>query len=425
MEILERRALLAADFPIDLANPDTNRDGKTTASDAILIANYLNGDRVYDVTSPEVMAGMVRLDANQDSLVNGDDFFTVLGRIGIPSVSTQDDAETGQPFVGIQAEGEDDEEFLNEVSLYALVPFLGINPREQIQAPASQDGIARFRVERSYGSMDEPLTVKYNVNAPQEEGVATPGIDYDALTGTIVIPAGEYSADIFINVINDSKVEDSEIVSLTLVEDAAYTLNYASTADHLYIDDNDYWAWDSSLNPGANYHITDDQSPVAGYSTGHLEVNGWASAYYSGDEVVTNVAIDADFTYLGYLGWQYHREQSDGGKVKFTFDEDGKIHRSFLGFDFQEKTDNELTIGISYVADIQDTSDSLRWVKVTPQAAWTVNGTVGFTVSTPEILGAQIQYSNEPGGYSDGDPTTTYSFYLKVFEESDPNQGWL
>jgi hypothetical protein len=105
--------------------------------------------------------------------------------------------------------------------------------------------------------------------------------------------------------------------------------------------------------------------------------------------------------------------------VKFTYTPEGKIERSFLGFDFQPKVDNELKIGVSYVADIQDTSDSLRWVKVTPQAAWAVNGTIGYTIKSPEILGAQIQYSDGGGGYADAEPIPTYSFYLKVFEEPD------
>jgi hypothetical protein len=413
--------LLAADWPGIHLVGDSNADGFVTAGDALSIANYLNGDRLYDVTSALVMARMVRMDATRNSIVNADDFYAILHRL-----SADGESDVGLELFnsGVPAEGEEE---LPLVSLQGVIPFLGQDLREWKVNPASNESLARFRVERSGGLTTEPLTVKYQIASPTAPGVATPGIDYEALTGTIVIPAGEMYADIFINVTNDAKVEGQEIVSLALMDDAAYTINYAIASDHLYITDNDYWNWDTSRDPGEDWPIEDQRArgQIAGYSTGELVVYGWSTPDFNGGEVKVNVAAQADFTYEGYFPFfEYHREVSDGGLVSYTFDEHGKIHRSTNSFAGSAQRDGELSLAVSYTADIQDTSDTERWVKITPHAAWVIDGQITFKAQSPPIQGFRLEWGTTGnGGYGSATSgTSPFTFYLIVYETSDPPQ---
>jgi hypothetical protein len=70
-----------------------------------------------------------------------------------------------------------------------------------------------------------PLTVNYAVG-----GTATPGGDYVALPGSLVIPAGVSSATITVTPINDSAGEGSETVVLTISAAAAYNLAVSNSA---------------------------------------------------------------------------------------------------------------------------------------------------------------------------------------------------
>ena len=73
---------------------------------------------------------------------------------------------------------------------------------------------ALFRIYRT-GATDADLTVLYRVNGT---GTATPGTDYDQLSGSVTIAAGETSAEIAVFALEDSTVETGETVSITLLE---------------------------------------------------------------------------------------------------------------------------------------------------------------------------------------------------------------
>lgn len=77
---------------------------------------------------------------------------------------------------------------------------------------------AVFRVTRS-GSTDLPLEVFYRVG-----GTASNGVDYEALSGTVVIPAGESSALIYVMPIDDLLSEGTETVVLRLEAPACITI---------------------------------------------------------------------------------------------------------------------------------------------------------------------------------------------------------
>jgi Calx-beta domain-containing protein/pre-peptidase len=81
-----------------------------------------------------------------------------------------------------------------------------------------------FRVTRT-GSTAGSVTVVYSVT-----GTATPGSDYTALSGSVVIPAGLSAADILVTPINDLLLEGNETVIATLAPNAAYTIGSPSSA---------------------------------------------------------------------------------------------------------------------------------------------------------------------------------------------------
>ena len=88
-----------------------------------------------------------------------------------------------------------------------------------------------FRVSRT-GSTASPLTVFYSV-----AGTATPGTDYTALPGSVTIAAGSSVANILVRPINDTLMEGTETVVVTLSSRPAYTIGSPSSATVTIISD--------------------------------------------------------------------------------------------------------------------------------------------------------------------------------------------
>jgi hypothetical protein len=86
---------------------------------------------------------------------------------------------------------------------------------EHVSPAAANPG--QFTVTRT-GDTTSALTVNYTVG-----GTAGNGVDYTTLSGSVVIGAGQSSAVIDVNVINDANTELPESVVVTLSADAAYT----------------------------------------------------------------------------------------------------------------------------------------------------------------------------------------------------------
>ena len=93
-------------------------------------------------------------------------------------------------------------------------------------APADVPGLvfpapntAAFKVQRS-GGVDLPLTVNYSIS-----GTASNGVDYESLSGVVTIPAGERTAKIMINPMDDLLPEPLETVVVALL--APLTLSTA------------------------------------------------------------------------------------------------------------------------------------------------------------------------------------------------------
>jgi hypothetical protein len=75
------------------------------------------------------------------------------------------------------------------------------------------------------GQFTEPLTIKLEFG-----GVATPGIDYESLPTSVTIPAGESQLALEISPIDDDAAEAEEMITVSVLPDAAYSINPPGTA---------------------------------------------------------------------------------------------------------------------------------------------------------------------------------------------------
>jgi hypothetical protein len=67
-------------------------------------------------------------------------------------------------------------------------------------------------------------------------GTATPGTDYTALSGSVIIAAGRAAADIVVRPVDDAVAEADETVIATLLADARYSIG-ARTATVVIVSD--------------------------------------------------------------------------------------------------------------------------------------------------------------------------------------------
>ncbi|MBW4488386.1 MAG: pre-peptidase C-terminal domain-containing protein [Trichocoleus desertorum ATA4-8-CV12] len=105
------------------------------------------------------------------------------------------------------------------------IPYITIAGPNGANSNATEGAIpGQFTITRT-GSTANALTVYYSV-----AGTATNNIDYTNLTGSILIPAGQSSITVPINVIDDSLPEGTETIILSLTSSSAYTLGSTATS---------------------------------------------------------------------------------------------------------------------------------------------------------------------------------------------------
>jgi hypothetical protein len=109
-------------------------------------------------------------------------------------------------------------------------PTVTISASDPSAAEAGLDSGA-FTITRS-GSTATSLVVHFSVG-----GTATGGGDYTALMGVVTIPVGQASATIALVPIDDTRVEGSETVVVTLSANRAYALGTSTTATVTIADD--------------------------------------------------------------------------------------------------------------------------------------------------------------------------------------------
>ena len=151
-----------------------------------------------------------------------------------------------------------------------------------------------FTVSRT-GSTTSSLTVNYSVS-----GTATNGVDYQTLSGSVLITAGQSSAPITVIGIDDGQAEGNETVIVTLSSNAAYSVGTPSSATVTISDDepplpvvtivaNDANAAEAGLDPGV-FTVTrtglTTSSLTVNYSVGGTATNGTDYQTLAGSVVI-------------------------------------------------------------------------------------------------------------------------------------------
>jgi hypothetical protein len=118
----------------------------------------------------------------------------------------------------------------------SIAPPPPVPPAVAIVASAGLAGAfgpnpGRFNVVLLNGTNTAPLTVNYSIG-----GTAAAGVDYAALSGSIVIPAGALAADIIISPLGDTLPANSETVTLSLLASSNYTITNPSSATVTILD---------------------------------------------------------------------------------------------------------------------------------------------------------------------------------------------
>lgn len=121
------------------------------------------------------------------------------------------------------------------------------------QAVENSSNTGRFTVTR-VGSLAANLQVHYTMS-----GTAIAGVDYGALSGAVLIPAGQATAAITVTPLNDSVVEGSETVLATLLSSPAY--NIGNPGEALLTLSDDEW-------PGVTLSASDATASEPGSDTG-------------------------------------------------------------------------------------------------------------------------------------------------------------
>ncbi|WP_414527011.1 phytase [Nodularia chucula] len=203
-------------FKIDLSQTDANGFVlKEEIVDLLNISdpNDLNGDGDTKFTFPFVtIEAVVVIDENTLLLANDNNYPFSVGRP--PSIDN------------------------NEIILLGLDKPLNLaTPVVSIVATApdaaetgNQPGV--FRISR-VGNTSKSLTINYSV-----DGTATNGVDYNSLSGTATIAAGQTFVDVTVIPVDDNLVEGDETVILSLVDQAEYVLDINTAT--VTIADNDF-----------------------------------------------------------------------------------------------------------------------------------------------------------------------------------------
>ena len=141
------------------------------------------------------------------------------------------------------------------IKLASSLPTVSISANDPNAGEPSNDG--QFTVTRT-GSTGSPLTVGYSVATGGAN--ATPGSDYQALSGSVTIGSGSSTATIDVIVIDDGAIEGTETVVVTLTGGGSYTVGSPA---------------------GATVTITDDDTGGGGDSDGDGLPDSWELTYWN------------------------------------------------------------------------------------------------------------------------------------------------
>ena len=159
---------------------------------------------------------------------------------------------------------------------------LGISVTDAYAAePGANTGV--FKVTRSGASTASSLTVGYTIS-----GSAGNGSDYNTLSGSVTIAAGATSANITVTPKNDSIVESTETVTLTLKPLSGYSLTNSSASIDIVDDDApaSTGLWPTSWTRGPNMPKARWESSSVLMDGKIWSFGGWMSASSTGTQQV-------------------------------------------------------------------------------------------------------------------------------------------
>ena len=156
--------------------------------------------------------------------VNGTDYQALNGVVIIPDgvnsinidLNTLDDSlPEWSETVQLSLQSSNSYQLGGNISAIATItdnelPLITLNTTDANVGEANNPG--QMRVTRLGGNLNEDLTINLNL-----DGTATNGQDYQFLSNTVTIPAGQTEANININPLDDTEVEWDETVTVNLV----------------------------------------------------------------------------------------------------------------------------------------------------------------------------------------------------------------
>ncbi len=120
-------------------------------------------------------------------------------------------------------------DFINS-NTQAVLPVVNIQPPAS-DVEESDAGQLVFTLTRSDDQLDAPLTVHYQIS-----GTATPGDDFNELSGEVTFAANESSVSILVSILEDFLDENDEIIELQLLDQDHYDLGDSTLASGFIID---------------------------------------------------------------------------------------------------------------------------------------------------------------------------------------------
>lgn len=159
----------------------------------------------------------------------------------------------------------------NLVSLLTSVPFAILDNEATVEIAstlnAAEPSTSGAVIVRNRGGIvTEALTVRYRI-----AGTARAGIDYVGLTGSVVIPVGSSQASIPVVPLNNSDVDGTRSVIVTIRPVATYSIAGAGTGTVNIADD------DTPGGPGGSTDESSDSGSSCGAGSGVALLLGFAS----------------------------------------------------------------------------------------------------------------------------------------------------
>lgn len=207
------------------------------------------------------------------------------------------------------------------------------------EAPTTAEGSAqpaRFRAVRTGGPLAAPLVVRYAIR-----GTATAGTDYQALTGTVTIPAGQASAFVDVSPLADAATEGAERVTIELQDGPGYDVGLTSerTATATIQDDVNAPAGGTALLAGtarANFNIfgatgTGFTDPTYGTATQAVVATAPANPWNAQIQQATSAAVRrGDVLYV-----EFYARSGAAGDARLTavFERAGSPYNKSLSQD--------------------------------------------------------------------------------------------